>query len=132
MESKVLYVISKKMSGKLSCIWTGLAGSSSSHDAILLILCLTWLCMNFKVNGCIFWGNYSAIFILAFLLSRVNSYRKLCTSRKKKLSLYVKRVEKLGITVKPAYVVTFIKGSPVFSSHLSEPLELKYNSNEPV
>ena len=35
-------------------------------------------------------------------------------------------------TVKPAYVVTSVKGSPVLNSHFYWSLEAKYSVNEPV
>ena len=44
------------------------------------------------------------------------------------ISLY----DRHSTTVKPAYVVTSIKGSPVLSSHLFWVLEPKYSANESV
>ena len=43
-----------------------------------------------------------------------------------------KRILCKNTTVKPAYVVTSIKGSLVLSSHFSGSTEPKYSANEPV
>ena len=52
----------------------------------------------------------------------------------KELSLsYRKLIAKFKLhTVKPAYMVTSIKGSPLLSSHLFWTLEPKHSANEPV